>query len=64
MRKVWYLVPPPQVAEQLLQLLHAPTQSTQFVQLGQVPVLQLVLNVAPLGYAQLEPPFAAAVVIE
>ncbi len=55
------MVPEPHVLEHEPQLPHEPTQ---LVTTGQLSVLQSVLEVAPLEYAQLEPPFAAAVVIE
>ncbi len=54
-------VPVPHVSEHELQLPHEPTQ---LVTTGQLSVLQFVREVVPLEYAQLEPPFAAAVVIE
>ncbi len=41
-----------------------PQVPTQLVTTGQLSVLQLVLKIAPLEYAQLELPFAAAVVVE
>jgi hypothetical protein len=41
-----------------------PHEPTQFVTTGQLSVLQFVLESVPLEYAQLEPPFTAAVVME
>ncbi len=41
-----------------------PHEPTQLVTTGQLSVLQLVLEVVPPEYAQLKPPFAAAVVIK